>query len=172
MKATILLVLFLLPALAMAVSIDGWMNIQTGGDSLSLQKGGFDLGGLLEGGSWSLVIHERYSHEDSTGIVPRVLNSYSRTDVDFNIEAGPVTINPDVCWTVDLGNNKPEMVLPIQAGVAYREGFVRPGLSLEANLFEVGHLFARGLYWNRDLRLPGLKLALVPDSPTKYRGLH
>lgn len=152
MKATILLVLFLLPALAMAVSIDGWMNIQTGGDSLSLQKGGFDLGGLLEGGSWSLVIHERYSHEDSTGIVPRVLNSYSRTDVDFNIEAGPVTINPDVCWTVDLGNNKPEMVLPIQAGVAYREGFVRPGLSLEANLFEVGHLFARGLYWNRDLR--------------------
>lgn len=152
MKATTLLTLFLLPALSMAVSIDGWMNIQSGGDSLSLQKGRFDLGGLLEGGNWSLVIHERYSHEDSTGIVPRVLNSYSRTDMDLTIEAGPVTINPDVCWTVDLGNNKPEMVLPIQAGVAYREGFIRPGLGIEANLFEVGHLFVKGLYWNRDLK--------------------
>ncbi|NOQ22372.1 MAG: hypothetical protein GQ565_06960 [Candidatus Aegiribacteria sp.] len=152
MKTSIFLVLLLLPALAMAVSLDGWMDFQTGGDSLSPEMGRLDLGGLLKGGNWSLVIHERYSHEDSTGILPRILNSYSRTDVDFLIEAGPVRINPDVCWTVDLGDNKPEMVLPGQAGVAYREGFIRPGLSLEVDIAENYHLFARGLYWNRDLK--------------------
>jgi len=142
----------MLPALAMAVSIDGWMNTQMGGDSLSPQMGRIDIGGLLKGGNWSLVIQERYSHEDSTGIVPRILNSYSRTDIDFTIEAGPVSINPDVCWTVDTGDNKPEIVLPVQAGVVYREGFIRPGLGIKADVSENIHLFARGLYWNRDLR--------------------
>ncbi len=152
MKTSILIFLFLLPALAMAVSVDGWMDIQTGGDSLSPGMGRLDAGGLLKGGNWSLVVHQRFSHEDSTGIVPRILNTYSRTDVDFSIEAGPVSINPDVCWTVDIGDKKPEIVLPGQAGVAYREGFIRPGLFLEVDITENYRLFARGLYWNRDLK--------------------
>lgn len=152
MKTSIFLFLVLLPALAIAVSLDGWMNVQTGGDSLSPQMGRGDLGGLLKGDNWNLIIHQRFSHEDTTGVVPRILNTYSRTDVNFLIEAGPVLINPDVCWTVDLGDNKPEIVLPGQAGVAYREGFIRPGLGIEANISEDIHLFARGLYWNRDLK--------------------
>ncbi len=152
MKTSTFLFLLLLPAMAMAVSVDGWMDIQTGGDSLSPQMGRMDLGGLLKGSNWSLVVHQRFSHGDSTGIVPRILNTYSRTDVDFSIEAGPVSINPDVCWTVDIGDKKPEIVLPGQAGVAYREGFIRPGLGIEAAVSEDIHLFARGLYWNRDLK--------------------
>ncbi len=152
MRISIFLFVLLLPALALAVSVDGWMNVQTGGDSLSPQMGRLDLGGLLKGGNWSLVVHQRFSHEDSTGIVPRILNSYSRTDIDFLIEAGPVSINPDVCWTVDIGDKKPEIVLPGEAGIAYRDGFIRPGLGIEADVSEEIHLFARGLYWNRDLK--------------------
>ena len=152
MKTSLFVFLLLLPVLAMGVSLDGWVDIQTGGDSLSPQMGRGNLGGLLKGGNWSLIVQQRFSREDSTGVVERILNTYSRTDVDFRIEAGPVTINPDVCWTVDLGDNKPEMVLPVQAGVAYREGFIRPGISIEVALPENCHLFARGLYWNRDLR--------------------
>ncbi|MCK4806538.1 MAG: hypothetical protein KAT09_02775 [Candidatus Aegiribacteria sp.] len=152
MRTSIFLFVLLLPALTLAVSVDGWMDVQTGGDSLSPQMGRLDLGGLLKGGSWGLVVHQRFSHEDSTGVVPRILNSYSRTDVDFAIEVGPVSINPDVCWTVDIGDKKPEIVLPLQAGVANRDGFIRPGLGIEADVSEDIHLFARGLYWNRDLR--------------------
>ncbi|MCK4807880.1 MAG: hypothetical protein KAT09_09545, partial [Candidatus Aegiribacteria sp.] len=143
--------LLLLPALVFAVSLDGWMDVQTGGDSLSPEPGRLELGGMLRSENWTLILEEQYSHEDSSGIVPRILNTYSQTDIDLIVHVGPVTINPDLCWTVDLGD-KPELVLPVQAGVAYREGFIRPGLSLEANLFEVGHLFVKGLYWNRDLR--------------------
>ena len=151
MKTSLFIFLLLLPVLAMAVSLDGWIDIQTGGDSLSPQMGRGNLGGMLKGGNWSLVVNQRFSHEDSTGVVPRILNTYSRTDVDFSIEAGPVTINPDVCWTVDLSDKKPEIILPLQAGVAYREGFIRPGLGIEADVSESIHLFARGMYWNRDL---------------------
>lgn len=151
MKTSLFVFLLVIPMLAMAISLDGWVDIRTGGDSLSPQMGRGDLGGLLKGGNWSLVVSQRFSHSDSTGVVPRILNTYSRTDIDFSIEAGPVTINPDVCLTVDLGDNKPEMVLPVQAGVAYRQGFIRPGLSLEANIYDVGHVFIKGLYWNRDL---------------------
>jgi len=151
MKISLFVFLLVLPVLAMAVSLDGWVDIQTGGDSLSPQMGRVDVGGLLKGGNWTLVVHQRFSREDSTGVVQRILNTYSRTDVDFSIEAGPVIINPEVCWTVDLGDNKPEMVLPVQAGVAYREGFIRPGLGIEADVSENIHLFARGMYWNRDL---------------------
>ena len=71
--------------------------------------------------------------------------------MDFSIEAGPIRINPDVCWTVDLGDEKPEIILPLQAGIAYREGFIRPGLGIEADVSESIHLFAKGMYWNRDL---------------------
>ena len=151
MKTSLFVFLLLLPVLAMGVSLDGWVDIQTGGDSLSPRMGRGNLGGLLKGGNWSLVVQQRFSREDSTGVVERILNTYSRTDVDFSIEAGPLTINPDVCWTVDLGDNKPEMVLPVQAGVAYRQGFIRPGLGIEADVSEDIHLFARGMYWNRDL---------------------
>ncbi len=151
MKTSLFVFLLLLPVLAMAVSLDGWVDIQTGGDSLSPRMGRGNLGGLLKGGNWTLVVHQRFSREDSTGVVERILNTYSRTDVDFSIEAGPVTINPDVCWTVDLGDKKPEIILPVQAGVAYREGFIRPGLGIEADVSENIHLFARGMYWNRDL---------------------
>ncbi len=151
MKTSLFVFLLLLPVLAMAVSLDGWVDIQTGGDSLSPRMGRGNLGGLLKGGNWTLVVHQRFSQEDSTGVVERILNTYSRTDVDFSIEAGPLTINPDVCWTVDLGDKKPEIILPVQAGVAYREGFIRPGLGIEADVSENIHLFARGMYWNRDL---------------------
>jgi hypothetical protein len=142
----------MLPALAMAVSVDGWMNVQTTGDSLSPGMGRMELGGLIRDGDWTLVIHERFSHTDSSGIVPRFLNTYSRTDLDFSVTAGPLTINPEVCWTVDLGDNKPEIILPVQAGTAYREGFIRPGLGIEADVTENLRLFAQGLYWNRDLK--------------------
>ncbi len=152
MKFSLLLALLLFPALLMAVSLDGWMNMQTGGDSLSLQKGRLDLGGMLTGNSWTLVIHERLSHKDTSGVVPRILNTYSRTDVDFSVEVGSVTINPDVCWTMDIGDDKPEMILPLQAGVVSREGFIRPGLGIEAAISENVQLFAQGIYWNRDLK--------------------
>ncbi len=151
MKFAAIFMIFLLPALSTAVSFDGWANMQTGGDSLSQKMGRLDLGGLLKGGDWTFIIHERLSHGDSTGIVPRILNTYSRMDADFTIAAGPVTINPDVCWTVDLGDERPEIVLPLQAGVAHREGFIRPGLGIEADVTEDIHLFSRGLYWERDL---------------------
>ncbi len=143
--------LLLLPALVFAVSLDGWMDVQTGGDSLSPEPGRIELGGMLGTGNWTLILEEQYSHEDTSGIVPRILNTYSQTDVDFIMNAGPVTINPDLCWTVDLGD-KPELVLPVQAGVAYREGCIRPGLSLAADFAENYHVFVRGLYWNRDLK--------------------
>ncbi|MCK5117524.1 MAG: hypothetical protein KAR44_13065 [Candidatus Aegiribacteria sp.] len=151
MKTSLFVFLLVLPVLAMAVSLDGWVDIQTGGDSLSPQMGRADLGGLLKGDNWTFVVHQRFSRVDSTGVVERILNTYSRTDVDFSIEAGPLTINPDICWTVDLGDNKPELVLPVQAGIVYREGFIRPGLGIEADVSENIHLFARGMYWNRDL---------------------
>ncbi|RKZ06259.1 hypothetical protein DRQ25_14285, partial [Candidatus Fermentibacteria bacterium] len=151
MKTSLFIFLLVLPVLAMAISLDGWVDIRTGGDSLSPQMGRGDLGGLLKGGNWSLVVSQRFSRADSSGVVQRILNTYSRTDVDFSITAGPVTINPDVCWTVDLGDKKPEVILPVQAGVAYREGFIRPGLGIEADVSENIHLFARGMYWNRDL---------------------
>lgn len=143
--------LLLLPALGFSASLDGWMDVQTGGDSLSPEPGRLELGGMLSTGNWTLILEEQYSHEDTSGIVPRILNTYSQTDVDFIMNAGPVTINPDLCWTVDLGD-KPELVLPVQAGVAYREGCIRPGLSLAADFAENYHVFVRGLYWNRDLK--------------------
>jgi len=151
MKYAALFVIFLLPAFAAAVSFDGWANTRMEGDSLSPQTGRLDLGGLLRGGDWTFIIHERLSHGDSTGIVPRILNTYSRTDADLTIKAGPITVNPDVCWTVDLGDKKPEIVLPLQAGVACREGFIRPGLGIDADITDDIHLFSRGLYWKRDL---------------------
>ena len=150
MMKTLLLVI-LLPALVFAVSLDGWIDFQTGGDSLSPEPGKLELGGMLRSDNWTLIIEEQYSHDDSSGIVQRILKTYSQTDVDFIVDVGPVTINPDLCWTVDLGD-KPELVLPVQAGVVYREGFIRPGLSLTADISEGMQLFARGLYWNRDLR--------------------
>ncbi len=143
--------LLLLPVLAFAVTLDGWMDVQTGGDSLSPEPGRFELGGMLGTENWTLILEEQYSHEDTSGIVPKFLNTYSQTDIDLIVNAGPVAINPDLCWTVDLGD-KPEMVLPVQAGVAYREGYIRPGLSLAADISDDFHFFARGLYWNRDLR--------------------
>lgn len=44
------------------------------------------------------------------------------------------------------------IVLPLAAGEAYRQGYIRPGLSLSGDLNENIHLFASGLYWNRDLK--------------------
>jgi len=152
MKKSLFLALFLIPALAMGVTLDGWLNTQMGGDSLSPRMGRIDLGGMIKGDSWNLVVHERLSNSDSSGIVPRILNTYSRTEVDFSLDVGPVRINPDVCWTVDLGDEKPELVLPIQAGIAFREGFIRPGLGIEADVSDNVRLFAQGLYWNRDLK--------------------
>ncbi len=143
--------LLLLPALVFAVTLDGWMDVQTGGDSLSPEPGRLELGGMLGTENWVLILEEQYSYEDTSGIVPKFLNTYSQTDIDLIVNAGPVTINPDLCWTVDLGD-KPEMVLPVQAGVAYREGFIRPGLSLAADISEDFLLFASGFYWNRDLK--------------------
>lgn len=132
------------------VTLDGWMDYQTGGDSLSPLPGRLDLGGMLSGSGWTFTLEERYSHRDSTGITPRVLGSYSTTDADFMIEAGPVTVNPDLRWVSDLGD-KPEMVLPMAAGVASREGYIRPGLTVSAAISESVRLFASGRYWNRDL---------------------
>lgn len=151
MNTRLMLLVILLPSLASAVTLDSWMDMQTGGDSLSLQPGRLEVGGMLSGNNWTITLHEKFSHGDSTGLVPVFLNKYSQTDLDIRFDAGPVTINPDLCWTVDIGD-KPEMVLPRQAGVACREGFIRPGLGIEARVSDGIHLFARGLYWNRDLK--------------------
>ena len=150
MKHLIILIALLVPSACMSVTLDGWMDYQTGGDSLSPLPGRLELGGMLSGNSWTFVLDERYSHRDSTGITPRVLGSYSVTDADLAIEAGPVTLNPDVRWTVDLGEI-PEMVLPDAAGAAFRRGSIRPGLTLRGSLAGSVELFASGRYLNRDL---------------------
>ena len=62
MKISILVFLLVLPVLAMAISLDGWIDIRTGGDSLSPQMGRGDLGGLIKGGNWSFVVNQRFSH--------------------------------------------------------------------------------------------------------------
>ncbi len=152
MKYLIIVSMLLLPASGLAsTTLDGWLDMQTGGDSLAISPGRMDIGGMLGGDGWTLLLRERFSRRDSTGITPRVLGTHSITDVDFIIAAGPVTINPEVSWVVDLGD-KPEIVLPLAAGEAYRQGYIRPGLSLSGDLNENIHLFASGLYWNRDLK--------------------
>ncbi len=143
--------LLMIPITAMAVTLDGWMNVTTGGDSLSPQLGSLDVGGFLQGNSWDVLLQEKHVSMDTTGVVDRVLNSYSRTDLDISIQAGPVRINPDLVWTVDIGDDKPELVLPVQGGIACREGFIRPGLELEAQVNQNLRFFARGLYWSRDI---------------------
>ena len=143
--------LLLLPLAAMAVTLDGWMNVETGGDSLSPQMGDLEVGGFLQTGDWDILVLEKYASMDTTGIVERVVNTYSRTEIDIAVQAGPVRINPDLVWTSDLGDDKPELVLPVQAGVAYRQGSIRPGLGIEADVSENLRFFARGLYWNRDI---------------------
>lgn len=145
------IVIALLPMAVLAVTLDGWMNVETGGDSLSPRMGDLELGGFLQGGSWNVLLQEKYTSMDTTGVVERVVNSYSRTDIDITVRSGPVTINPDLVWTVDMGDDKPRLVLPVQAGTAHREGFVRPGLGIDADLNETLRLFARGLYWDRDM---------------------
>lgn len=152
MKKLLLIAVILLPAIASATSLTGWMDVQTLGDSLKPQGGKMDVGGMLRNETWALSLYQRYSGDDSTGVVPRFVNSYSRTVVDFRIDAGPVTVNPDLCWLMDLGDEDPEVILPQQAGIARREGYIRPGLEIEADLGNNFHLFAEGLYWNRDLR--------------------
>jgi hypothetical protein len=150
MKPLILLIALLVPAAGLSVSLDSWMDYQTGGDSLSPLPGRLALGGMLSGRNWTLVLDERYSHRDSTGLTPRVLGSYSVTDADLVIETGPLTVNPDVSWTVDLGD-KPEIVLPAAAGIAFRRGSIRPGLTLSGSLPGNIELFASGRYLNRDM---------------------
>ncbi len=146
------LCMLLLPLTAFAVSLDSWMNFETGGDSISATKlGTLNVGGMLYGDGWNAIIQEKHSSRDSSGIVDRVLGSYSRTDLDINIDAGIFSINPDLVWTVDLGDQKPELVLPLQGGIAYRNGFIRPGLGIEAQVTDQVRLFARGLYWSRNL---------------------
>lgn len=152
MKHYAFIIALILPAACLAsVSLDGWLDYETGGDSLSPSPGRLDFGGMLTGENWTLIIEERYSHEDDTGITPRTLGSHSITDVDFFVTAGPVTINPDLSWTMDLGD-KPEMVLPLAAGEVYRHGYIRPGLSLSGDVNENIHIYASGHYWNRDLK--------------------
>lgn len=152
MRTTLLLLALLLPSALTAVTLDGWMDYQTGGDSLSPLPGRLEVGGMLSGEDWTLVLDERYSHRDSTGLTPRVLGSYAVTDVDLVLEAGPVTVNPDVRWTADLGD-KPEMVLPAAAGLAFRQGSIRPGITLSGTLPGSVEVFASGRYLNRDLEL-------------------
>ena len=79
MKTSLFIFLLLLPVIALGVSLDGWVDIQTGGDSLSPQMGRLDAGGILKGSNWTLVVHQRFSREDSTGVIERILNTYSRT---------------------------------------------------------------------------------------------
>lgn len=150
MKHIVILFALLVPSACLSVTLDGWMDYQTGGDSLSPLPGRFELGGMLSGDGWTFVLDERVSHRDSTGITPRVLGTYNVADADFSIEAGPVTVNPDVSWTVDLGE-KPEMVLPDAAGTAFRRGSIRPGLTLSGSLPGNVELFASGRYLNRDM---------------------
>ena len=151
MKYLLVVIAALLAAPAFSADLDGWMNIETGGDSLSPAGGRLDLGGMLTGDDWQLVLQERYSGLDTTGQVKRFLGSYSRTDIDFSVKVGILTINPDLVYAVDVGDFEPEVVLPRQAGVAYRQGYIRPGLALEAQVAEDVKLFARGIYWNRDI---------------------
>ncbi|OPL17744.1 MAG: hypothetical protein AVO35_08770 [Candidatus Aegiribacteria sp. MLS_C] len=143
--------LLVFPLAASAVTLDSWLNFTTGGDSLSPQLGTLDIGGLLQGNGWGVLLQEKHVSMDTTGVVDRVLNSYSRTDLDISIQAGPVRINPDLVWTVDLGDDEPELVLPVQGGIAYREGSLRPGLGIEAQVSENLKFFADGFYWSRDI---------------------
>jgi len=134
----------------LSATLDGWMDYETGGDSLAPLPGRLVLGGMLEGEGWTLVLEERYSHRDSTGITPRVLGSHAATDVDLALEAGPVTVNPDLCWTLDLGV-KPVIILPEAAGEADRRGSIRPGLTLAGTLPGSVEVFARGRWTDRNL---------------------
>jgi hypothetical protein len=152
MKTYSFIVLAILPAAAMAVSMDSYFSTSYEGDSLTFSIGRhkLDLDLYISQGPWSLEVEESFISSDSGGIVQRYLNSMLESDLDFRYTTGPALINPDFRYVMHMVDGS-EQILPASAGVAVRKGYMRPGIALGVDLPGNLSLNGRFLYWDRDI---------------------
>jgi hypothetical protein len=152
MRRLSIITLLLVPAFCAATTLDSYVSAVYEGDSLGFSAGRhrIELDALVTGRSWDASLDGSFTGSDSSAVIPRYLLRSIDTDLDFSYRPGAFVINPDFRYSFHPGDST-QIIFPASAGTGVRNGFMRPGLLLGADI--PGDITLSGVvhYWDRDV---------------------
>lgn len=145
-------VLLLAGASALAVSFEGYGQMNVVSDSINYGEGlhRWGQGGFrMDGGNWNILLDVDRISSGQGAVIPRFNRNHLETHLEGRITFGGLTVNPEIQLDNDI--DSADVVLPLSLGEGYRNSALRPGLSLAYFLPDVFEVSGTGRYWKKDV---------------------